>query len=46
MTGMLVEGEWKTESRLKDGGGRSKRTQTSFRDRVTDDGSSGFEAEA
>ena len=22
MTGMLVEGEWKTESRLQDGGGR------------------------
>src|SRR5829696_5202567 len=46
MTGMLVAGEWNTESRLRDEGGRFKRTQTSFRDRVTADGSSGFEAEA
>ena len=46
MPGMLVEGEWKTESRLQDEGGRFRRAETSFRDRVTADGSSGFRAEA
>lgn len=44
--GMLVEGEWKTENRLRDEEGRFVRSETSFRDRVTEDGSSGFPAEA
>ena len=44
--GMLVEGEWKTENRLRDEDGRFVRSDTSFRDRVTADGSSGFPAEA
>jgi len=44
--GMLVEGEWKTENRLRDEDGRFVRSDTSFRDRVTVDGSSGFPAEA
>ncbi|HEX2729829.1 MAG TPA: glutathione S-transferase family protein [Rubrobacteraceae bacterium] len=44
--GMMVEGEWKTESQLQDSDGRFVRSRTSFRDRVTADGSSGFPAEA
>lgn len=44
--GLLVEGEWKTERQWADEDGRFKRGTTSFRDRVTADGSSGFEAEA
>ena len=45
--GMLVEGEWKTEERVpRDSVGRFVRSTTSFRDRVTADGSSGFAAEA
>ena len=44
--GMLVEGEWKTENMLRDEDGRFVRSDTSFRDRVTADGSSGFPAEA
>jgi putative glutathione S-transferase len=43
---MLVEGEWKTESQLQDESGRFVRSTTSFRDRVTADGFSGFPAEA
>ncbi|MDP9454303.1 MAG: glutathione S-transferase family protein [Actinomycetota bacterium] len=44
---MLVEGEWKTEERIpRDSEGRFVRSTTSFRDRVTADGSSGFGAEA
>jgi len=43
--GMLVEGEWKTENRLRNEEGRFVRSETSFRDRVTADGSSGFPAE-
>ncbi len=47
MPGMLVEGEWKTEERIpRDSEGRFVRSTTSFRDRVTADGSSGFGAEA
>src|SRR3712207_3494098 len=44
--GVLVEGEWKTEGLPRDGEGRFVRSATSFRDRVTADGSSGFTAEA
>jgi putative glutathione S-transferase len=44
--GVLVEGEWKTEGLPQDGEGRFVRSTTSFRDRVTADGSSGFPAEA
>ncbi|MDQ4063960.1 MAG: glutathione S-transferase family protein [Actinomycetota bacterium] len=43
---MLVEGEWITERRQEDEEGRFIRTSTSFRDRITPDGSSGFKAEA
>lgn len=43
---MMVEGEWKTESQLQDSNGRFVRSTTSFRDRVTADGASGFPAEA
>jgi glutathionyl-hydroquinone reductase len=43
--GMLVEGEWKTERQQEDEEGRFVRPETSFRDFVTADGSSGFEAE-
>ncbi len=46
MPGMLVEGEWKTEDSIpRDSEGRFVRSTTSFRDRVTADGSSGFGAE-
>ncbi len=44
--GMLVEGEWETEGRLQDETGRFVRRPSSFRERVTADGSSGFPAEA
>lgn len=46
MTGMLVEGEWTTRRRLQSESGRFVRSETTFRDRVTADGSSGFPAEA
>jgi glutathionyl-hydroquinone reductase len=42
--GMLVAGEWKTEGQREDG--QFVRSTTTFRDRVTADGSSGFPAEA
>lgn len=45
MPGMLVEGEWITERRRQDEEGRFVRTETSFRDFVTADGSSGYKAE-
>ena len=44
--GMLVEGEWKIEERTGDEEGRFVRSSTAFRERVTADGSSGYEAEA
>ena len=44
--GMLVEGEWKTARDQEDEEGRFVRPSTSFRDRVTADGSSGYPAEA
>ncbi len=43
---MLVEGEWITERLPGDEEGRFIRTSTSFRDRITADGSSGYKAEA
>lgn len=46
MAGMLVEGEWKTENQWANEQGKFVRSSTSFHDRVTADGSSGFEAEA
>ncbi|MDQ3304312.1 MAG: glutathione S-transferase family protein, partial [Actinomycetota bacterium] len=44
--GMLVEGEWITERQREDEEGRFIRTSTSFRDKITADGSSGYKAEA
>ena len=44
--GMLVEGEWKTEREKESSDGRFVRAATTFRERVTADGSSGFPAEA
>ena len=44
--GMLVDGEWTTNGIPKDSEGRFVRSETSFRDWVTADGSSGFMAEA
>ena len=45
-TGMMVEGEWKQEGYEKDDKGRFQRNSTTFRDRITADGSSGFPAVA
>jgi putative glutathione S-transferase len=45
--GLLVDGEWKDQwYDTKSTGGRFKRQDSAFRDRVTADGSSGFKAEA
>lgn len=44
--GMLVDGEWTTHGIPKDDDGRFVRAETSFRNWVTEDGGSGFEAEA
>jgi glutathionyl-hydroquinone reductase len=46
MPGMFVNGEWKTERQWKNTDGRFVRSKTSFRDWVSADGSSGFEAES
>ena len=43
--GMLVEGEWRTERQRQDEDGRFVRAETSFRDFVTADGTSGYKAE-
>ena len=45
-TGMMIEGEWKQEGYEKDEKGRFQRNPTTFRDRITADGSSGFPAVA
>jgi putative glutathione S-transferase len=45
-TGMLVEGQWRTRDYQTDEKGSFQRNPTTFRDRVTADGSSGFKAEA
>jgi len=42
---MLVEGEWRTERQQEDEEGRFIRSETTFRDFVTADGSSGYKAE-
>jgi putative glutathione S-transferase len=43
---MLVDGEWTTRGIPKDKDGRFVRSPTTFRERVTADGSSGFPAES
>jgi putative glutathione S-transferase len=45
MSGMLVNGEWKTERQWKNTDGRFVRSETRFRDWISADGSSGFRAE-
>src|SRR5215475_15999284 len=45
-SGMLVEGQWKIGRTNVDSHGRFKEIPTTFRDRVTADGSSGFKADA
>ncbi|MEC4985756.1 MAG: glutathione S-transferase family protein [Oscillatoria sp. PMC 1068.18] len=45
-TGMMIDGEWRTEGYEKDDKGRFKRNSTTFRNSVTADGSSGFKAES
>ena len=45
-TGMMVEGKWTNEEYEKDEKGRFQRNPTTFRDRITADGSSGFPAVA
>ena len=45
-TGMMIDGKWTNEKYEKDEKGRFKRNPTTFRDRITKDGSSGFPAVA
>src|SRR5829696_7383585 len=45
MPGMLVNGEWKKERQGRNTDGRFVRSQTSFRNWISADGSSGFKAE-
>jgi glutathionyl-hydroquinone reductase len=45
-SGMMIEGKWTTDRKKSDPSGKFKETPTTFRDRVTSDGSSGFKAEA
>ena len=45
-TGMMIEGKWTNEEYEKDEKGRFQRNPTTFRDRITADGSSGFPAVA
>jgi glutathionyl-hydroquinone reductase len=44
--GVLVEGEWRTERQQDDEKGRFVRSEVSFRDFVTTDGSSGYTAKS
>ncbi len=44
--GQLVEGKWVSKREQEDSKGRFVRPSTTFRDRVTADGSSGFKAES
>jgi putative glutathione S-transferase len=44
--GQLVEGKWVSKREQEDSKGRFLRPSTTFRDRITADGSSGFKAEA
>lgn len=43
---MMIEGKWTTDGNQLDPSGKFKEIPTTFRDRVTADGSSGFKAEA
>lgn len=43
--GMLIEGQWVNQEKDRDSQGRFNRTATTFRHRITADGSSGFKAE-
>ncbi len=43
-TGMMIDGKWKAEGYEKDQKGRFQRNPTTFRDRITADGTSGFPA--
>ncbi|MDZ7965389.1 MAG: glutathione S-transferase family protein [Nostoc sp. DedSLP03] len=45
-SGMMIEGKWTTDRNKSDPNGKFNETPTTFRDRVTADGSSGFKAEA
>lgn len=45
-TGMMIEGKWQHEGYEKDEEGRFQRNPTTFHDRVTADGSSGYPAVA
>jgi glutathionyl-hydroquinone reductase len=45
-SGMMIQGKWTIERKDQDHNGRFKEKPTTFRDRVTTDGSSGFKAEA
>lgn len=45
-TGMMIEGKWTNEEYQQDRQGRFQRNPTTFRDRITADGSSGFPAVA
>jgi putative glutathione S-transferase len=44
--GQLVEGKWTSKREQEDSQGRFLRPATTFRDRITADGSSGFKAES
>ncbi|MBD1849742.1 glutathione S-transferase family protein [Leptolyngbya sp. FACHB-711] len=44
--GMLIDGKWVSEREQEDKKGRFMRPDTTFRDRITADGSSGFKAES
>jgi glutathionyl-hydroquinone reductase len=45
-SGMTIEGQWTTERKRSDSNGKLNLEPTTFRDRVTADGKSGFKAEA
>lgn len=45
-TGMMIDGQWKHEGYEKDEKGRFQRNPTTFRDRITADGSSNYPAVA
>lgn len=42
----MIKGKWTTDGNKSDPSGKFNETPTTFRDRVTADGSSGFKAEA
>ena len=44
--GQLVEGKWTSKREQEDSQGRFLRPSTTFRDRITADGTSGFKAES